>query len=365
VFTIGIDPHKGTHTASVLDGTETMVDELRLVADRRQRDRLLSFAIRFEPRTWAIEGARGLGVLAQQLVAAGETVLDVPPSLSARVRLLDSTRTDKTDSHDARAAVIVAMRHDGLRRVTPGDHTAVLRLLADRHHDLTRLRTQAICRLHALLCQLTPGGAPGRLSAQGAGQILGGIRPLEPVATERKRIAVDLLGDVRRFDSQLVALNERIAEAVLASGTTVTDVYGVGALGAAIILGHTADITRFPDAGHFARYNATAPIAASSALKHRHRLNPRGNRQLNRALHVGAVTQIAHDTPTDASTSGASSPRARPAKKHSARSRARSATPSTASSSPTYDVERNGPGRADGTTLNQRDRLCTLRPALR
>jgi transposase len=113
---------------------------------------------------------------------------------------------------------------------------------------------------------------------------------------ERKRIALDLLGDVRRFDSQLVALNERIAQAVLASGTTLTDVHGVGALGAAIILGHTADITRFPDAGHFARYNATAPIAASSALKNRHRLNPRGNRQLNRALHVAAVTQIAHDT---------------------------------------------------------------------
>jgi Transposase IS116/IS110/IS902 family len=72
--------------------------------------------------------------------------------------------------------------------------------------------------------------------------------------------------------------------------------HGVGDLGAAIILGHTADITRFPDAGHFARYNATAPIAASSALKHRHRLNPHGNRQLNRAIHVAAVTHIAHDT---------------------------------------------------------------------
>lgn len=127
MFTIGIDPHKGTHTAAVLDGTETVVDEFRLVADRHQRDRLLSFATRFEPRTWAIEGAGGLGLLlAQQLVAAGETVLDVPPSLSARVRLLDSTRTDKTGSHDARAAAVVAMRHSRLRRVTPVDHTAVL-----------------------------------------------------------------------------------------------------------------------------------------------------------------------------------------------------------------------------------------------
>jgi transposase len=287
VFTIGIDPHKGTHTAAVLDGTETIIDELRPVADRHQRDRLLSFAARFEPRTWAIEGASGLGaLLAQQLVAAGETVLDVPPTLSARVRLLDSTRTDKTDAHDARAAAIVALRHARLRTV----------VLADRHHDLTGLRTQAVCRLHALLCGLTPGGAPRGLSAQRAGQILRGIRPVGPVAVERKRIATELLGDLRRFDHQLVALNERIAEAVLASATTLTEVHGIGALGAAIILGQTGDIARFPDAGHFARYNATAPIAASSALKERHRLNPRGNRQLNRVMHVAAVTQIAHDT---------------------------------------------------------------------
>jgi transposase len=113
---------------------------------------------------------------------------------------------------------------------------------------------------------------------------------------ERKRVAFELLGDLRRFDHQLVALNERIVEAVFTSQTTVTEVHGVGALGAAIIIGHTGDVTRFPDAGHYARYNGTAPIEASSALKNRHRLNPRANRQLNCALHVAAVTQVAHDT---------------------------------------------------------------------
>jgi transposase len=297
VFTIGIDPHKATHTAAVLDGTETVVAELRFAADDGQRDRLLSFAARFAPRTWAVEQATGLGgLLAQQLVAVGETVLDVPPTLSARVRLLDSTRTDKTDFHDARAAAIVALRHPRLRPVNLVDHSAVLRLLADRHHDLTALRTQAVCRLHALLCQLTAGGAPGRLSAPRAGQILRRLRAVEPVSVERKHIAVELLGDLRRFDNQLVSVNERIAEAVLISGTTVTDVHGVGPLGAAVIVGHTGDIGRFADAGHYARYNGTAPIEASSALKNRHRLNPRGNRQLNCTMHVAALTQIAHDT---------------------------------------------------------------------
>jgi hypothetical protein len=79
VFTIGIDPHEGRHTAAVLDGNESVIDELQLVADRHQRDRLLSFATRYEPLAWAIEGAGGLGtLLAQQLVAAGESVLDGP-----------------------------------------------------------------------------------------------------------------------------------------------------------------------------------------------------------------------------------------------------------------------------------------------
>jgi transposase len=165
-----------------------------------------------------------------------------------------------------------------------------------RHHDLTGLRTQAICRLHALLCSLIPGGASGLLSAERAGQILRTVRPAIPVEVERKRIALDLLGDVRRFDNQLVAINERIVEAVLATGTTVTDIHGIGSLGAAIILGHTGDIARFPTSGHYARYNGSAPIAASSGPRQRHRLNPRGNRQLNRALHVAAVTQVRNDT---------------------------------------------------------------------
>ncbi len=298
MFIIGIDPHKGSHTAAVLDRFETVIGELRVSADRRQRDRLLEFAADFTPRTWAIESASGLGaLLAQQLVAAGESVLGVPPTLSARVRLLDAGCTDKTDPHDARAAAIVALRHTRLRQVAAVDHTAVLRLLADRHHDLTGLRTQAICRLHALLCSLIAGGADRLLSAERTRRILRTIHPSNPVEVERKRIALDLLGDVRRFDSQLIATNERIVEAVLASGATVTDIHGIGPLGAAIILGHTGDIDRFPSSGNYARYTGSAPIAASSGPKQRHRLNPRGNRQLNRALHVAAVTQVRNDTP--------------------------------------------------------------------
>jgi hypothetical protein len=96
--------------------------------------------------------------------------LDVPPGLSARARLLDSGRTDRSDPHDARSAAVVALRHADLRSVRPVDHTAVLRLLADCRHDLRGLRTQSVCRLHALLCLLTPGGLSQRLFGRSRSQ---------------------------------------------------------------------------------------------------------------------------------------------------------------------------------------------------
>ena len=104
MFMIGIDPHKRSHTTVAVDGSEAVIDTIRVDADRHQRARLLAWAARFEPRTWAIEGATGMGaMLAQQLVGAGEHVVDVPPKLSSRVRLLERGRIDKTDPNDARS----------------------------------------------------------------------------------------------------------------------------------------------------------------------------------------------------------------------------------------------------------------------
>ena len=99
---IGVDPHKGSHTAVAIDRDERELDALRLRSSGKQCDVLLDWADRFPQRRWAIESASGLGyLLAQQLVAAGEDVVDVPPTLSARVRVLDSTKASKNDPHDA------------------------------------------------------------------------------------------------------------------------------------------------------------------------------------------------------------------------------------------------------------------------
>jgi len=298
VFIIGIDPHKGSHTAAVIDSDEIVIAKLSLRADRRQRERLLQFAEPFTPRVWAVEGAAGVGsLLVQQLVAAGETVVDVPPALSARARLLDVGCKDKTDQHDARAAAIVALRHPGLREVPADDHRQVLRLLARRHHQLIAGRTRAICRLHAVLCELIAGGLSKNLSAKRAAFELRKLRPTDAIALERKRLANELLDEVRRHDRAINELEGRIITAVRAAQTSVTDVFGVGPIVAAYLLGYSGDVRRFQTAGHYARYNATAPIEASSGPRVRHRLNPNGNRQLNHAIHIAALGQISHSTP--------------------------------------------------------------------
>jgi transposase len=298
VFIIGVDPHKGSHTAAVLEGSEEVIAECRVDADGMQLGRLLGWAEPFVPRRWAVEGATGAGaLLARQLVAAGEQVVDVPSTLTARVRLLDRGHSDKTDAHDARSAAVVALRHTNLRTVTAEDHDSVLRLLADRHHDLVAQRTRVVCRLHALLAQLQEGGLPRALSADRAAALLTATHPVGAADVERKRIGLELVDEISRLDTQLADLRRRTVAVVAGSATTVTDVYGVGPTCAAIIVGHTAGVGRFPTAGHFARFNGTAPLDASSGALKRHRLNPRGNRQINHAIHVAAITQVAHDTP--------------------------------------------------------------------
>jgi transposase len=299
MFMIGIDPHKGSHTATAVDVDEAVVGEIRVDADRHQRDRLLAWAAVFEPRTWAIEGAAGLGsMLAQQLVGAGEHVLDVPPKLSARVRLMDTGRIDKTDPNDARSAAIVGLRNATLNTVT-GENAdrVVLRLLADRYHQLTAQRTRTVCRLHALLCLVFEGGTGRLLTVKRATKLLAGVTIGDSITAERVATCAAFVTEIDYLDRALADIRTRTVAAVLASKTTVDDVYGIGPIGAAIIVGRSGDIRRFPTAGHYARHNGTAPIEASSGPKARHRLNPRGDRQLNHAIHTAALTQLAHDHP--------------------------------------------------------------------
>src|SRR5690349_1788344 len=187
---IGIDPHKGSHTAFVIDGREKPLGQLPVRASCEQAEALLGWAGRWRQRTWAIEGARGLGqLLAQQLIAAGERVLDVPPKLAARVRLLDSGQINKTDENDARSVAIAALRAHALPDLSVEDQTVVLRIWARRYHDLARLRTQAVCRLHTVLCELVPGGVRKQLRTSQAAAIVDGLVAESPMAQAKVELA--------------------------------------------------------------------------------------------------------------------------------------------------------------------------------
>jgi transposase len=131
---IGVDPHKSTHTGVAIDRDERPLARLRLVADRCQTQRLLAWAApRGSERTWAVESAGGLGkLLTQQLLETGEHVVDVPPTLAARIRVLGSTTAAKNDRNDALATTIAGLGHCGLRAVRVEDHSAVIRMLRPR-----------------------------------------------------------------------------------------------------------------------------------------------------------------------------------------------------------------------------------------
>ena len=292
---IGVDPHKGSHTAVAIGSAEEPLGEVRVRASAAQAQRLLTWARAWPERVWAVEGARGLGhLLAQQLLAAGEQVVDVQPKLGARVRLLAAGAVNKNDPNDARSVAVAALRSPARREVEPDDHAAVLKMWAKRHRDLGRARTQVVCRLHAVLCELIAGGISKRISAAQAGRLLEGIRPAGAVEGARCELAAELLADLRRFDAQIREAKKRLTAAVRASGTTLTSLFGVGPVVAATVIGEVRDVSRFADRNNFAAYNGTAPIEVSSGPRKIYRLSRRGNRRLNHAIHMAAVTQVSH-----------------------------------------------------------------------
>jgi transposase len=292
---IGVDPHKGSHTAVVIDVAEEPLGELRVCASAAQAGKLVAWAAAWPERTWAVEGARGLGrLLAQQLVAAGERVLDVQPKLASRVRLLQAGDTNKNDPNDALSVAVAALRSRTQQQVRADDYPAVLKVWSKRHRDLARARNQVACRLHAVLCDLVPGGLSKEISAAQAAKILEHITPSGTVALARAELAAEFLADLRHLDAQLRDTRKKLTAAVKASGTTVTRVFGVGPVITGTVIGDVADVSRFPGRDHFAAYNGTAPVEVSSGNRKIHRLSLRGNRRINHAIHMAAITQIRH-----------------------------------------------------------------------
>jgi transposase len=295
---IGVDPHKGSVAVAAIDeATGELLERASFSQDRAGLRSLERWAKRFPERRWALENAGGLGrYLGVRLVGLGESVVDVPPKLSARVRLLSSGNARKNDGLDALATALAASSNERLAQVDPEAASETMRLLSERRGDLVAERTRALNRLHALLRDLLPGGVARSLSADRAARILRGIRPKGTSARLRRQLASEVLRDVRTLDRKIADLNRRIEAEVEASGTTLTEIFGVGPILAARIIGAVGDVGRFPTKSHFASYAGTAPVEASSGEAVRHRLSLAGNRHLNYALHMVAVCQARSDT---------------------------------------------------------------------
>src|SRR5918997_1162539 len=294
---IGVDPHKASlAVAAINEAKGELLERASFPQDHSGLRSLERWARRFPERRWAVENAGGLGRhLAVRLAAAGESVVDVPPKLSARVRVLSSGNTRKNDELDALATALAASRHERLAAVDPEAASEVLRLLSERREDLVTERTRALNRLHGLLRDLVPGGVAGTLSAHRAARILRGIRPQGASARLRRRLASEVLRDIRTLDRKIADLNGRIEAEVKTSGTTLTEIFGVGPILAAKIIGMVGNAACFPTKTHFASYSGAAPVEASSGEVVRHRLSLAGNRKLNNALHMVAVCQARSD----------------------------------------------------------------------
>jgi transposase len=231
-----------------------------------------------------------------RLAVSGESVVDVPPKLSARVRLLSSGNARKNDELDALATALAASRNERLTAVDPEAASEAMRLLSERREDLVAERTRALNRLHGLLRDLVPGGVARTLSADRAARILRSIRPKDGASARlRRRLASEVLRDIRTLDRKIADLSRRIEAEVEASGTSLTEIFGIGPILAARIIGAVGDVGRFPTKAHFASYSGTAPVEASSGEVVRHRLSLAGNRKLNYALHMVAVCQARSD----------------------------------------------------------------------
>src|SRR2546421_437946 len=185
--------------------------------------------------------------------------VDVPPKLAARVRLLQAGDTNKNDPNDALSVAVAALRSPAPRRVLAEDHAVVLKVWAKRHRDLARLRNQAACRLHAVMCDLVPGGIRKEITAAQGRRMLHQVRPSGAVAEARCELAAEFLADIGRLDAQLRETKKKLAGAVRASGTTMTEVFGVGPVIAGTVIGDVRHVSRFPSRGHFAACNGTAP----------------------------------------------------------------------------------------------------------
>ena len=294
---IGVDPHKLSATIEVVDAHEKLLGSGRFTTDQAGYAAMRRYAKSWPDRVWAVEGANGVGrPLAQRLLEAGEHVVDVPAKLAARVRLFDTGHNRKTDALDAHSIAVVAVRTPTLRVLRVDGELEALRILTDRREALTRRRVQTVGRLQALLVELLPGQAKRDIITGQAKTMLAGVRPRDIAGKTRRRIAAEELTELIAVEAKMKKATVELKTMVLARGSTLMDLHGIGPVVAARILADVGDVARFADRNRFASWTGTAPLDASSGEQNRHRLSRTGNRRMNHMIHIAAITQLRLDT---------------------------------------------------------------------
>jgi transposase len=307
MIVIGADTHKRSHALAGVDGgTGALVGERTIRADDAGHRGALRWARELDgERVWAIEDCRHVSRrLEQALVAAGERVIRVPPHLMGASRR-GEREPGKSDRIDA-LAVARAVLREGIERFPVAflDEQAMqIRLLSDHRDDLVAERTRAQNRLRWHLVDLCPqleASLPKRsLDRQcQLDRVEDALRRMP--ADTRVRVALELVTRIRQLTREINALEAELRALVRAHRPRLLAETGCGTLIAATLIGRTAGAQRFATDAHFARQTGTAPIPASSGNRNRHRLHRGGDRQLNRALHMIAITRARHDPTTRA-----------------------------------------------------------------
>ena len=240
---IGVDPHKLSATIEVADHQERELGQGRFTTDKTGFTAMRRYAKAWPERTWAVEGANGVGrPLAQRLLEAGEEVVDVPAKLAARVRLFDTGHNRKTDAHDAHSIAMVAVRTKGLRVLTLDGDLEALRMLVDRREALSRRRVQTVDRLQALLAELLPGQAKKDITTGQAKRLLASVRPRDVAGKTRRRIAAEELAELVAVEAKMKKATAELKAIVLARGSHLMDLPGVGPVVAARVLADVGDV---------------------------------------------------------------------------------------------------------------------------
>jgi transposase len=293
---IGIDTHKATLAACAIDELGKPLAEATFANDPGGHVAFIAWARSTAPgATIGVEGSSSFGApLARSAQGAGLTVREVPPHLS-RVERRRTRRPGKSDPGDALAIARVTARETNLPPIRLPDRTSELALLLEAREDLIGEATRVRNRLHAHLLVLLPGygGSVANLVAARHRATIG--RRLRGNATVQAELARSLLARLIRLGREIDVLTRRICACVV--GHPLLGLPGAGPITVARLIAEAGDLRRFRSPDALAMLAGVAPIPASSGQVQRMRLNRGGNRQLNRALHVIAVTQARFHPP--------------------------------------------------------------------